>query len=69
MSRSSIVRRRRESVNGSVYRNLCYATWCGLDLEKWGGELERSTTIAPGSGSLRIQVEDPAHPGGVNPIP
>jgi ubiquinone biosynthesis protein len=38
--------------------DLCYATWCELDFplaEKWGGKLERATTIAQGSDRCRFR--------------
>ncbi len=41
---------------------LCYTTWCQLDFplaEKWGGALERSTTIAQGADRCRFRWKTP----------
>ncbi|MBZ0291485.1 MAG: L-2-amino-thiazoline-4-carboxylic acid hydrolase [Anaerolineae bacterium] len=42
--------------------DLCYATWCKLDFplaEKWGGNLERTTTIAQGDDRCNFRWKTP----------
>jgi predicted unusual protein kinase regulating ubiquinone biosynthesis (AarF/ABC1/UbiB family) len=44
-------------------QDLCYATWCALDFplaEKWGGELERTTTIAEGASRCDFRWKTPS---------
>lgn len=44
--------------------DLCYATWCELDFplaEKWGGTLERTTTIAQGANRCGFRWKTDPH--------
>ncbi len=52
-------------------RELCYATWCRLDFplaEKWGGTLERTTTIAQGADRCSFRWKTMARGKTVNEV-